>query len=115
MPLLVKSADALESTLNVPPCEPDASPELLWAEIYKLRAAIKGPDGFETWYDAAVSERIRRSKSERNAIRYLAIRHYEDARSGEDFDESCDKYVDGWLTHLKEHDLALYEKLRSEI
>ena len=29
----------------------------LWAECYTLRCEIKGPDGFETWKDAAVHER----------------------------------------------------------
>ena len=32
----------------------------LWAEIWRLRTAIKGPDGFDTWQEAAVHERILR-------------------------------------------------------
>ena len=38
----------------------DSPPHLLWAEIFRLRHALKGPDGFETWQDAAVDERRRR-------------------------------------------------------
>lgn len=30
-----------------------------WAELYRLREEVKGPDGFATWKDAAVSERLR--------------------------------------------------------
>ena len=47
------------------PAELDWSEPELWAEIYRLRAAIKGPDGFDTWQDAATDERIRRVKAER--------------------------------------------------
>jgi hypothetical protein len=43
----------------------DATAVQLWAEIHRLRAAVKGPDGFETWQDAAVSERVRRVKAEK--------------------------------------------------
>lgn len=35
-----------------------------WVELWRLRAAVKGPDGFETWQDAATSERIRRVRAE---------------------------------------------------
>ena len=36
-----------------------------WAELYRLREAVKGPKGFATWQDAAVDERHRRVKAER--------------------------------------------------
>ena len=36
----------------------------LWAEIYRLRAAVKGPEGYDSWQDAATAERIRRVKAE---------------------------------------------------
>lgn len=29
-----------------------------WAELYTLRAESKGPDGYPTWKDAAVSEKV---------------------------------------------------------
>lgn len=41
------------------------NPYVLWREIHRLRAALRGPDGFATWKDAAVSERVRRVKAER--------------------------------------------------
>ena len=34
------------------------------AEIERLRAELQGPDGFETWKDAAIDERVRRVKAE---------------------------------------------------
>lgn len=35
-----------------------------WAELYRLREAVKGPAGFATWQDAATDERVRRVKAE---------------------------------------------------
>lgn len=35
-----------------------------WKELYALREAVKGPEGFATWQDAAVAERVRRVKLE---------------------------------------------------
>lgn len=40
---------------------------LLWAEIQHLHAAVRGPDGFATWQEAAVDERALRVKAERDA------------------------------------------------
>jgi len=40
---------------------PDAE---VWAELHTLREAVKGPDGFATWQDAATAERVRRVKAE---------------------------------------------------
>lgn len=40
------------------------NPVLLWAEIHRLRHELKGPDNFETWRDAAISERLRRVQAE---------------------------------------------------
>jgi hypothetical protein len=37
----------------------------MWAEIYTLREAIKGPEGFDSWQDAATIERIRRVAAEK--------------------------------------------------
>lgn len=34
-----------------------------WIEIHKLRAAIRGPEGFATWQEAATAERILRVKA----------------------------------------------------
>ncbi|KWU26335.1 hypothetical protein AS149_25435 [Burkholderia cenocepacia] len=37
---------------------------LLHAEIHRLRAKVQGPDGFDTWKDAALDERTRRIAAE---------------------------------------------------
>ena len=48
---------------DLSPNEEDAG--VLWAEIHRLRAAVQGPDGFETWRQAAVAERVRRVAAEK--------------------------------------------------
>lgn len=35
-----------------------------WRELYRLREAVKGPPGYDTWQDAATAERARRVKAE---------------------------------------------------
>lgn len=63
----------------------EEDPARLWAEIHKLREALKGPDGFDTWQDAAVAERLRCTalkgalQSLRNHVEYffLAERDFE--------------------------------------
>jgi hypothetical protein len=30
-----------------------------WAELFRLREEVKGPEGFATWKDAAVAERVK--------------------------------------------------------
>lgn len=57
-------ADAAPSVAPTAPESKWSEPEL-WAEIYRLRAALKGPAGFDTWQDAATDERIRRVRAER--------------------------------------------------
>jgi hypothetical protein len=89
----------------------DAPPEELWAEIFRLRAQVKGPEGFETWYDAAVHERLRRVKAEKNALRYTAVRNFGDARDSSFYDH-CDTTVDSFLTHLRTIDPTGYEILK---
>jgi hypothetical protein len=32
----------------------------LWAELYRLREDVKGPEGVATWKEAAISERMKR-------------------------------------------------------
>jgi hypothetical protein len=60
-PLCGKQTEAVPSSaLN-----PDESDSVtLWAEIWRLREAVKGPDGYATWQDAATAERIRRVRAE---------------------------------------------------
>lgn len=45
----------------------ESNPIVLWAEIHRLRAAVKCPDGYETWQQAATAERHLRAKAERAA------------------------------------------------
>jgi Uma2 family endonuclease len=45
----------------------------LWAEIHRLRAALRGPDGYATWQDAATDERARRVSAENGARRSLPL------------------------------------------
>lgn len=42
----------------------EADPIRLWAEIVRLREAVKGPTGYATWQEAATAERMRRVKAE---------------------------------------------------
>jgi len=42
-----------------------AKPEELIAEIFRLREALKGPEGFATWREAAVAEKLSRVAAER--------------------------------------------------
>lgn len=48
------------------------NPAALWAEIHRLRAQLKGPDGYATWKHAAVAERVRRVKAETAGSQPLA-------------------------------------------
>lgn len=50
-------------SLKLDPNEKD--PYLLWAEIARLQAAVVGPNGFPTWQDAAVHERVLRVRAEK--------------------------------------------------
>ncbi len=43
-----------------------ATPAELVAEIFRLRSALKGPDGYATWQDAAVAERKDRVAAQKN-------------------------------------------------
>jgi hypothetical protein len=74
-----------------------------YAELYRLRAAVKGPDGFETWQDAATDERIRRVKAESDikalakedrAIRRLLCIHASDGHAYMDDGEAQDQEID---------------------
>lgn len=39
-------------------------PSFLWAEIHYLHEELKGPEGYSTWKEAAVAEKIRRIAAE---------------------------------------------------
>ena len=42
-----------------------AVPDEVYSELYKLREDIKGPDGFDTWKDAAIAEKAVRIQNEK--------------------------------------------------
>jgi hypothetical protein len=44
----------------------------LWAELYTLREAVKGPEGYTSWQDAAVDERMKRHAAERTCAAHEA-------------------------------------------
>lgn len=56
-----------------PLLDSEEDPARLWAEIHLLRAAMQGPDGYLTWHEAAVAERVRRVRAERALA--AAIKH----------------------------------------
>lgn len=65
------------------PLHPDEDNAVtLWAEIHRLRAALKGPDGYETWQEAATAERIRRVKAEKALGEPVAWVRWEWNRTG---------------------------------
>jgi hypothetical protein len=40
-----------------------------WTELHRLREAVKGPDGYATWQEAATAERARRVAAEQRRPR----------------------------------------------
>jgi hypothetical protein len=53
--------------------------EAEWRELFRLREAVKGPDGYATWQEAATSERVRRVKAERELADHPTEQPREDA------------------------------------
>lgn len=51
--------------MNITTVESSLDEADLWAEIYRLREAVKGPTGYNSWQEAAIDERLRRVKAER--------------------------------------------------
>lgn len=43
----------------------ETDPTALWAEIHRLRVALRGPDGYASWQDAATDERMKRVRAEK--------------------------------------------------
>lgn len=52
----------------------ETDPVVLWAEIHKLREAVKGPSGYSTWQDAAVAERMLRIDAENKIAKYQSVK-----------------------------------------
>jgi hypothetical protein len=44
----------------------EENPSLIWAEVHRLRAKLRGPTGYATWSDAALDERNKRIAAERD-------------------------------------------------
>lgn len=56
-----------------------------WAELHRLRVEFKGPDGFDTWRDAATSERVRRVQAEATITRVRVLAEEWDSHDGLEF------------------------------
>lgn len=54
-----------------------AMPQNEWAELIRLRAEAEGPDGFATWKDAAIAERLRRKNIEEQTLQEIEPDAYE--------------------------------------
>lgn len=63
-PALASSAGTPHGAREPAALNDDSTAVDLWAEIWRLREAVKGPTGYATWQDAATDERIRRVKAE---------------------------------------------------
>ncbi|HED6941691.1 TPA: hypothetical protein R5237_000670 [Enterobacter kobei] len=60
--------------LYTAPPAPVSVPDEIYAELYQLREEVKGPDGFNTWRDAATAEKVLRLSMGRDALRYRFLR-----------------------------------------
>lgn len=80
--------DAILAASEVAPTEAD-----LWAEIHRLRAVVKGPEGFSSWQQAATAECVRRARYGRE-LRNIAEakrsdrEHFDDDTSFADWAQS---------------------------
>ncbi|BBT89407.1 hypothetical protein WP8W19C02_10270 [Enterobacter cloacae] len=66
--------EELRSTQDSTPPAPVSVPDEVYAELYQLREEVKGPGGFNTWRDAATTEKVLRLSMERDALRYRFLR-----------------------------------------
>ncbi len=64
-PMLTEAADIIEHLRKELTLASDD-----FVELYHLREAVKGPDGFDTWQAAAVAERVRRVNAEKALVDY---------------------------------------------
>lgn len=82
------------------PSPNEEDPLVLWAEIHRLREALKGPDGFASWQDAAINERVRRVEAERG-IREAVLAEREACA------KVCASYMEGDYRLQSRNDVAL--------
>lgn len=64
-------AEGLSSQVAISETTPDSPDADIYAELYRLREAVKGPPGYATWNDAASAERSKRvqAEKERDALK----------------------------------------------
>lgn len=96
------AVDARMAGADIPayntPQDPEVTADVeIYAELYRLRAEIKGPDGFDTWKDAAISEKKARIAFEKRIpeIDYLTAMgayHSDDWHKM----DPITGYADGW-------------------
>lgn len=88
----------------------DSAAHSLWAEIFKLRYQISGPDGFVTWKDAALDEIQRRIKLEQELGKLRADKSAADKKRDLDIEANNKRNLDieaeakhiynGWKDHI---------------
>jgi hypothetical protein len=64
-----------------PLLDSEEDPARLWAEIHRLREAVSGPNGYATWQDAAMAERMRRFDEKQKLTEWMVkngMLHYHD-------------------------------------
>jgi hypothetical protein len=71
--------DAILAASEAAPTEVD-----LWVEIHRLRAAVKGPEGFSSWQQAATAERVRRARYERELRNIAEAKRFDRERFDDD-------------------------------
>lgn len=94
---LVKAQRDLELERNA---EQEAKQAELYAEIYKLREELKGPDGFATWKDAALHKKLS-AKNIANEIDYLTAMSSFHSNEWHKMDPITG-YMKGWNAHCSE-------------
>lgn len=74
----------------------------LATKVIELEAKVRGPEGFDTWEEAAMSERIRRVKAGREL---LELQQEYDKR-----DEEACELIERWLDVGQPHDWTGFQK-----
>jgi hypothetical protein len=74
----------------------ESPPHLLWAEIYRLRHMVTGPEGFKTWKDAAVDERQRRVRLEQDLGKLRADKSEADKKRDLEIEKEARHIYNGW-------------------
>lgn len=97
------------------PDDNEGNSTILWAHIHHLEAMLKGPDGFDTWQDAAIDERRTRRqatdeiKSLRETNRKLHRRLQTAEAPVEKLEEHAKRMSDQWLFEFNRLGIAYGE------